>query len=463
MSIVTIQTQINKSDENKIGLDYLQEYGELFGRATRTAFTMRNRIGKTDTKDSEIEKFICKELESKFGLSNSEAKNVYNKASAVYSSQSELVDLYIEENFDRIRGIHQAIKKLEFKLNKAIASGQDSMVKKLKKKIHFKQQKINKLNAKIAKLKESKASGKFSVTFGSTKLFEKQYRLEKNGYESHKEWLSDWRAERRARSFFIGSKNFGAGNQLVRYSSHSDTLTITVSPSLRAKYGDSVILYNVSFARGTEWLLAAIEPVRYTSTRSGKSGEKVETYRNGSKLPVTYEIVNRNGTVYINATLESIDPQVISSLENGAIGIDFNPSSIDWTLIDRHGNLKRHGSIKINVQDKRSSQTEDIIGKAVTQVVRIAVQHHVPIVIEDLDFAKKKASMKEKGAKYARMLSNMAYSRFNQMIEAKCLKSGIELIKIDAAYTSVIGVTKYMAVYGLNSGCAAALVISTLR
>ncbi len=207
-------------------------------------------------------------------------------------------------------------------------------------------------------------------------------------------------------------------------------------------------------------MLAAIEPVRYTSTRKGKNGEKVETSRNGSNLPVTYEIVNRADTVYVNATVESIDPQVISSLENGAIGIDFNPSSIDWTLIDRHGNLKRHGSIKINVQDKHSNQTEDIIGKAVAQVVRIAAQHNVPIVIENLDFAKKKASMKEKGAKYARMLSAMAYSQFTQMIESKCFKSGIELIKIDAAYTSVIGVTKYMAVYGLNSGCAAALVIA---
>ncbi|WP_243146617.1 IS200/IS605 family accessory protein TnpB-related protein [Scytonema sp. UIC 10036] len=101
-----------------------------------------------------------------------------------------------------------------------------------------------------------------------------------------------------------------------------------------------------------------------------------------------------------------------------------------------------------------------IIGKAVSEIVRIALKYGVPIVIEDLDFAQKKASMKEKSAKYARMLSNMAYSQFTQMIESKCFKSGIELIKVDAAYTSVIGVTKYMARLGLNSGCAAALVIA---
>jgi hypothetical protein len=68
--------------------------------------------------------------------------------------------------------------------------------------------------------------------------------------------------------------------------------------------------------------------------------------------------------------------------------------------------------------------------------------------------------MKEKGVKYARMLSNMAYSQFNQMIESRCSRFGVELIKVDPAYTSIIGVTKYMKMYALSSGCAAALVIA---
>ncbi len=460
MSVITIQTMANSTIKNKLAFDYLSEYGDVFGQAIRTAFSLRNRIGKTQIKELELEKTICKELEKRFVMSNSEAKNAYNKASASYASQVKLVDLYIEDNYERIKGIRRTIKKLEFKLNKAVASGQESTAKSLKRKIHFRQQKINKLDAKILDLLESKAAGKFTVTFGSSKLFEKQYRLDENGYKSKEEWRLDWRSARSALSFFIGSKNYQGGNQLVRYDPLLRTLTITVTPKLRAKYGDRVILHNISFAYGQDWLLAAIEPVRHTSTRKGNDGEKKETSRNGSLQPVTYEIVNKDGTLYVNATLETVDPVVRSSLENGALGIDFNPDSIDWTLIDRHGNLKRHGTIKINVQDKRSVQTKDIIGKVVSAIARIALEYSVPVVIEDLDFAKKKASMKERGAKYARMLSNMAYSQFIQMIESKCIKSGIELIKVDAAYTSVIGVTKYMAAYGLNSGCAAALVIA---
>ncbi len=460
MSVITIQTTATNTIQNKTALDYLSEYGTIFGQATRTAFSLRNRIGKTQIKESELEKSICKELEKRFGISNTFAKNAYNKADASYKSQSELVDLYIEDNYDRIKEIRRTIRKLEFKLNKAAASGQESTVKKLKKKIHFKQQKINKLDAKILRLKESKVTGHFTVTFGSSKLFEKQYRLEENGYKNKKEWLEDWRTARSNRSFFIGSKNYQGGNQLVRYDANLHTLTITVTHSLRAKYGDTVTLHNISFSYGQEWLLTAIEPVKRTSTRKGNDGEKKETSRNGSKQPVTYEIVSKDGKFYVNATLETVDPVIKTSLENGALGIDFNPGSIDWSLVDRHGNLKHHGTIKINVQDKRSVQTKDIIGKAVSEVVRIALRYSVPVVIEDLDFAQKKASMKEKGAKYSRMLSNMAYSQFIQMIESRCIKSGVELIKVDAAYTSVIGVTKYMAVYGLNSGCAAALVIA---
>ena len=120
MSVITIQTIAASNIQNQPALNYLEEYGDIFGQATRTAFSLRNRVGKTKLKESELEKTICKELEKRFGMSNSEARNVYNKASATYASQAELVDLYIEENFDRIKEIRRIIKKLEFKLKRQL-------------------------------------------------------------------------------------------------------------------------------------------------------------------------------------------------------------------------------------------------------------------------------------------------------------------------------------------------------
>jgi len=81
-----------------------------------------------------------------------------------------LVDLYIDESYDRLRELRRTIKKLEFKRKKAQDSGQESTVSKLTKKIHYKQQKINSTDAKIVRLKQSRASGRFSVTFGGSKV-----------------------------------------------------------------------------------------------------------------------------------------------------------------------------------------------------------------------------------------------------------------------------------------------------
>ncbi|MEC4887521.1 MAG: transposase [Scytonema sp. PMC 1070.18] len=151
---------------------------------------------------------------------------------------------------------------------------------------------------------------------------------------------------------------------------------------------------------------------------------------------------------------------MITSRENGVLGIDFNPSSIDWSIVDRHGNLKQHGSVQVNIQDKSTQQTQDILGKAIAQIVNEAKVNQVSIAIEDLDFTQKKAALKERSTKSARMLSNFAYSKLTQMIETRCTRQGIHLLKVNAAYTSIIGVTKYMAMYGLNSGCSAAIVIA---
>lgn len=224
----------------------------------------------------------------------------------------------------------------------------------------------------------------------------------------------------------------------------------------RAKYEESVTLYGINFLDNREWLEYATTPIR---NPSGKPKNGKQSYRTGTKQPVTYELVNRNGRWYVNAIIDEPIEQGTGS-GNGFLGLDINPDSFDWAVVDKHGDLKVRGSIKTNIQFKNSNQTADILGKAVASVVRIYRRYSVTIAIEDLDFAQKKASLKERSTKYARMLSNFAYSKFTQLIETRTQRQGVGRVLVDAAYTSVIGVTKYMAMYGINSGCAAALVIA---
>jgi IS605 OrfB family transposase len=141
------------------------------------------------------------------------------------------------------------------------------------------------------------------------------------------------------------------------------------------------------------------------------------------------------------------------------LGVDFNPTGIDWAYCDNQGNLKASGSLRVNIQDRSTNQTKDALGKACAELVRLGESFSCPIVIEKLDFAQKKAALKEHSQKYARMLSSFAYSTFTTLLEARAFKHGIQLFKVNPAYSSLQGLSKFMSMYGLNSGTAAALVL----
>ncbi len=80
-------------------------------------------------------------------------------------------------------------------------------------------------------------------------------------------------------------------------------------------------------------------------------------------------------------------------------------------------------------------------------------------MIEKLDFSQKKKQFK-RGRKYKRMLSGFAYSKFFELLKARCLKLGIKVIEVSPKYSSQIGVVKYMRRYGMGSDSAAGLVIA---
>ncbi|MBO3462449.1 hypothetical protein G7B40_032085 [Aetokthonos hydrillicola Thurmond2011] len=89
-----------------------------------------------------------------------------------------------------------------------------------------------------------------------------------------------------------------------------------------------------------------------------------------------------------------------------------------------------------------------------------AKQYNFPIASEKLDFSNKKTQLREKGNKYARMLSSFAYSQWNDALDNALLKHGIYHKKVNPAYSSLIGLTKFMSMYGMNSSTAAAFVIA---
>ncbi|MEQ8956877.1 MAG: IS200/IS605 family accessory protein TnpB-related protein, partial [Coleofasciculus sp. C2-GNP5-27] len=96
----------------------------------------------------------------------------------------------------------------------------------------------------------------------------------------------------------------------------------------------------------------------------------------------------------------------------------------------------------------------------VTQLTNLALEHKRPIVVEKLDFSDKKKRLRELNARARRMLSNFAYSKFLQLLLARCFKLGIQVIEVNPAYSSWIGLIKFMSTYGMNSATAAAFVLA---
>ena len=235
----------------------------------------------------------------------------------------------------------------------------------------------------------------------------------------------------------VGSSDETSGCQNCQISKDG-RLKIKVAPMLEMVFGQYVEVDSIQFAYGQSDISYALDKGRALSFR----------------------FVRKDNQWYIFVTVERADVPYQSRYSNGMMGVDLNPGVIGWAYCDKDGNLKDRGQIRINLKDRSSKQVEATLGDAIKQLVDIASRYRCPIIVEDLDFSKKKASMKEAGVRYSRMLSSFAYSKFGEMLASRSYGGGIELINVNPAYSSLIGLAKFMRLYGLSSDTAAALVLA---
>ena len=137
-----------------------------------------------------------------------------------------------------------------------------------------------------------------------------------------------------------------------------------------------------------------------------------------------------------------------------------NADSVGWAVCDDQGNLLEFGDYKIDLHSKNSNQRSAILSDAATFIAFKAKQYNFPIASEKLDFSGKKEQLKQKGKKYARMLPSFAYSQWNNALLYACQKHGIYHKKVEAAFSSLVGLMKFMSMYGMNSSSSAAFVIA---
>ncbi len=408
---------------------FLDKMGELYSAVEKelhVALMSGDKIGA-----------IEKSLQSKYQIDSTTTRNVYHNLKGKHQGIKELRKTQIKDLKSTIKSIQSAIKKRQKK--KKLNSKDRFFIHQKKRRLTIKQHKL--------KTWQNKA---INLCFGTKRLFKAQFNLEANGYSNHQQWLIDWRKARTSSFMMVGAKTYAGGNQLCRLTSNGK-LKITVPPCLLKEFGSHVGCDGVKFRYGQTFVDIALTPSKH---------KRGNSYRNGTEKAVTHRFVRKNARWYLHTTVELPDLPWVSSKNNGAIGVDLNVDSIAWAHCDNEGNLADLGQIKIDLRDQSSGQITHILSLAIGQIVDIAVEKQCPIVIEELDFSGKKARLREHGKRYARMLSNFAYAKFTDLVKSKSRLAAIQVIEVNPAYSSLIGMVKFMSLYGLNSGTAASLVLA---
>lgn len=232
--------------------------------------------------------------------------------------------------------------------------------------------------------------------------------------------------------FTVGSKDETLGNQVCQWD--GNIIKFRVPACLESKFGSHISTNIGSFDRNLNRLP-----------------------ENGSK---TWHFYRKNGKWVVAVKFTPAPVKRVSRYSAySCIGIDLNPGSIGWSYVDLHGNLKHHGQIPLQMGLPKGKQDAQI-ADACLQLAILADTFVCPIVCEELDFSDKKEQLKEKGKKYARMLSSWAYKRFYDLLKSILSNRGIYLMQVNPAYTSLIGLVKYARQYALASDEAAALAIA---
>lgn len=433
--IFTYQTRPILDDGQAAVLD---AYAELYGRAERSLYAAMQAGGKLN----DLKRYFL----PRFGITA-------RQFNAVRIGLDGKIDSIKQRRPDLIIEVQAKIKKA----TKVIAR---LTAKKTARtdKLHQKKRRLCMLQARLSNMQADQAADKVRLCFGSKKLFHAQFELEANGYASHQEWKQDWLVERSSQFFVLGSKDESAGCQGCQAAVAQDgSLNLTLRlPDALASQDRHIALTGIRFAYGHSEIVAALNTSqRITSqTKAGVATVK----RTGTALSYRFVRDAKGWRVFVSCEAQTVDIETNGSM--GAVGMDVNADHLAVSETDRFGNLVAARRIDLHTYGKSSEQSKALIGDVAVSIVEQARQAGKPVVIEKLNFQKKKAELETVNRKQARMLSSFSCNKVASHIKAAAFRAGVEVIEVNPAYTSVIGAVNHAQRNGISVHQGAALAIA---
>jgi IS605 OrfB family transposase len=282
-----------------------------------------------------------------------------------------------------------------------------------------------------------------SVVFGGKRLFEKLCKNHLTG-KLRERLKKQWKEQRQGTLISIGSKE-DKGNRLLRFEDKDGQLHLRITIGNR-KFIYAKVLREPSNSKD-KWITFMVM--------------LLESWQTQNYFPYTVELKLREGEVYGSVSFEIPTPKVRYTKENGVLAIDTNASPIHLAIaeVSKTGELLSYQTINlhhlIGLSQNSKDHQEWILAH---QIVDLAIKKGKAIAIENLKKLKK--GMRGDGkATLRKRLHQWNAKKFLQKLKRVAMLKGVEVIEVNPAYTSVIGMLKYAPQLNIDKDIAGAYVI----
>jgi len=281
------------------------------------------------------------------------------------------------------------------------------------------------------------------VVFGGKRLFEKLCKNHLTG-KAGEGLKKQWKELRQGTLISIGSKA-DKGNRLTRFENINGQLHLRITTGNR-EFIYAKVLREPSNSKD-KWITFMIM--------------LLESWQTKNYFPYTVELKLRNGEVYGSVSFEIPAPKVKYTKEKGVIAIDTNASPIHLAIVEvsKTGELLSYQTISLHHLlglSKNSKDHQEWI--LAHQLLDLAIQRNKAIAIENLKKLKK-GNRGDGKATLRKRLHQWNAKKFMQKLKIVAMLKGVEVIEVNPAYTSVIGILKYAPQLSIDKDTASAYVI----
>ena len=433
---VTTELKLNKEYNQLVG-KYISDYIEIFNKIQRLTFhRIKNYYIKNGKITLEDRNIIHTQLKEEFNLTSRAIDAILSNMLGRYKSIKELKEFERKSLERKIFALEKELTKLKderalqrINLNNNSKDFNFTKYKNLKMKIYWKQNRLNTKKQKLKNLESEIESSKYKVCFGTKKLLQKDY----------KEFVK----KRDSEIYLLGraGDNTCNLNFQVEYSSKINQFYFRIRKEID--------LDNDKFVYGQ----FNFNNKNYTNLLKNllRTKESALTYR--------IKVKDDKMLLQIIYNFEHNKDLCVTRNSYGAVGVDFNKGFVSISETDKYGNLIN--TFNIDYQYSKGNQTTNDFQYIATRLKDYCLNTGKDLVIEKLNFTKKKDNLiSKRGKKYNEMLSSLAYSKFDSIITSKCVKNRIFLHKVNPAWTSWIAKQKYCPKMKLNIHSGASYVIA---